>query len=261
MTSEIGLFAPNLPGLIPVISADASNDELRRVRLLIEHKERDIAIRIRRSGQPAEELDERIRSVMRLTGAAPGRVHAVVDAEFVETVRAHDVAAVTSAAVTVSNLLGPEAITLLAGSIPAIRTNYATILRDRPEVTLWEEVRQSGAEGINYGDYGVTHPKPPQSGGNARTPSPYLCYTVPRRTVILRRKKEKDDAAAELFADLAEELVKRNDFAGPDYSWGDRELTRCQLTGKQSAGSVPRWVAMATSHHLEHVSRRTADDL
>ncbi|WP_410651049.1 beta family protein [Amycolatopsis sp. cmx-4-54] len=107
----------------------------------------------------------------------------------------------------------------------------------------------------------MTHPKPPQSNGNARTPSPYLCYTVPQKTVILRRKKEKEDVVAELFADLAEELIERDDFAGPDYSWGDRELTRCRRTGGQTAGSVPRWVAMATSHHLEHVSRRTATDL
>jgi hypothetical protein len=256
-----GLLAPDIAGLVPVVSVDASNDELRRVRLLIEHKDRDIAIRIRRPGRSRQDLFDRLRSVMRSTGTKAGRVHAVIDVGFVEAIRAHHVTAVSEAAAVVSDLLGPGATTLLAGSIPSTRTTYATIVRDRPEVTLWNEVRHSGACEVSYGDYGVAHPKPPAPGDNARSPFPYLCYTVPRKTVILRRKKEKGDVPAELFADLAEELVERDDFAGPGYSWGDRELTRCRRRGGQTAGSVSRWVAMATSHHLEHVARRTEADL
>jgi hypothetical protein len=256
-----GLLAPDLAGLIPVVSVDASNDELRRVHLLIEHKERDIAIRIRRPGRSTHDLVERIRSAMRLTGAKAEQVHAVIDVEFVEAVRAQNVAAIAETVAAMSDLLGPGSTTLLAGSIPSTRTTYATILRDRPEVTLWNEVSRSSACEVSYGDYGVAHPKPPDSGDNARSPFPYLCYTVPRKTVILRRKKEKGDVPAELFADLVEELIERDDFAGPDYSWGDRELTRCRHKGGQTAGSVSRWVAMATSHHLEHVARRTEADL
>ena len=258
MVQSLGLLAVDRAGLVPVISVDASNDELRRVRLLIEHKDRDIAIRIRR---PAPRLAERIRSIMRLTGTEPGRVHAVIDTGFVETVRAHQVASIAEAATTTSDLLGPGATKLLAGSIPRERKTYATILLDRPEVTLWNEVRNGCSGDIGYGDYGVTHPEPPAAGGNARSPFPYLCYTVPRRTLILRRKQKKGDVAAELFADLAEELVERDDFAGPGYSWGDRELTQCRPTGSKVAGAVPRWIAMATSHHLQHVSHRPADDL
>jgi hypothetical protein len=261
VSERLGLLATDLAGLVPVVSADASDDELRRVRLLVEHKDRDIAIRIRRPGKSAAELCERIRSITRQTGGRPGRVHAVIDAGFVETLRTDRVAAIAETLAAVSGLLGPGSTTLLAGSIPATRTTYATILRDRPEVALWNELRHSTAGEINYGDYGVTHPTPPQSGEGARSPYPYLCYTVPKKTVILRRKKEEGDAPAELFADIAEELVEREDFAGPGYSWGDHELTRCRRSGGRTAGSVSRWVAMATSHHLEHVSRRTAADL
>jgi hypothetical protein len=258
---EYGLLASNFAGPVPVVPFHASDDELRRVRFLVDHKERDIAIRVSRPVRSARELAERVQSIMRSTGTRPGRVHAVIDAGFVEYLRTAQVAALTEAAATTSDLLGPGSTTILAGSIPSARTTYATTVRDRPEVALWNEVRTGGVDEVNYGDYGVTHPKPPASGGNARSPFPYLCYTVPRKTVVLRRKKEKGDVPAELFADLAEELVERDDFAGPDYSWGDHELTRCRRTGDRTAGSVPRWVAMATSHHLQHVSRRTTADL
>ncbi|QWF77192.1 beta family protein [Amycolatopsis sp. CA-230715] len=259
--NEHGLFASHLPSLVPVISLDASNDELRRARRLIEHKYRDIAIRIRYPARSKRDLGKRIESIMRSTGTQPGQVHAVVDAGFIETIQASHVTSTANVAATTLDLLGPGHTTLLAGSIPKVRATYATVLRDRPEVTLWNEIHQDGTRELNYGDYGVTHPTPSMTGGNARSPFPYLCYTVPQKTVVLRRKQEKGDLPAELFADLVEELVERDDFAGPDYSWGDSELARCRHAGGRTAGSVSRWVAMATSHHLEHVSRRTATDL
>ena len=258
LLQELGLMADALPGLVPVIAGGAPDDVLRRVRLLVEHRERDLAIRFRRPLPPSE-LVNRIRSIMRLTGTRVGHVHVVLDVGYVEEVREPLIAAVAEAAAAVHGLLGPGSSTLLAGSIPAARTTYATTARDRPEVSLWREVCQRVGV-IGYGDYGVAHPIP-KSGENARAPYPYLCYTVPRRTVTLRRRIEKGDVPAERFADLAEELVEREDFAGADFSWGDSELTLCRPSGGHAAGSISRWMSMATSHHLEHVSRRTPADL
>ena len=257
LLENYGSHAPELAGLVPVVSIDASDDELRRVRLLVDHKKRDIVVRIRRPVTPAQVLIDQVRRITQLTAPADGRVHAVLDIGFVEVVRTEHVNAVTRSVEILADLLGPGSTTVLVGSIPKNRTNYGTIERARAEVTLWNEVHRSNANDIGYGDYGVTHPKPPTSGENARNPYPYLCYTVPRKTVVLRRKLEAGDAPAEMFTDLVEELVERNDFAGPDYSWGDRELTRCRRKGGRTAGSVTKWVAMATSHHLEHVSRGT----
>ncbi|MFI9449738.1 hypothetical protein [Amycolatopsis sp. NPDC052450] len=259
--AELGLFAPDVAYLIPVVALDASEYELRRVRLLLEHQDRDIAIRLPHSGGPLRELLGRIDSIMKSTGTRPGQVHTILDAGFVETVRPGQATAAAETASALSDLLGPATTTLLAGSIPARRTTYVTTERDRPEVTLWNETHHASANGVSYGDYGVTHPLPPRSDGNPRTPNPYLCYTVPGKTVLLRRKVEEGDDPAERFTDLVEELAERNDFAGPDYSWGDGELARCRRTGGRTAGSVSRWVAMATSHHIEHVARRSATDL
>lgn len=258
LVEELGIMADGLPGLVPVIAGGAPDDVLRRVRLLVEHGERDLVIRFRQALPPSE-LVNRIQSIMRLTGTRVGHVHVVLDVGYVNEVREPQVALAAEAAAAVHDVLGPGSTTLLAGSIPAARTTYATTARDRPEVFLWSEVcRRVGI--IGYGDYGVTHPVP-RSGENARAPYPYLCYTVPQKTVILRRRIEKGDVPAERFADLAEELVEREDFAGANFSWGDSELTLCRPSGGRAAGSVSRWVSMATSHHLEHVSRRTPADL
>ncbi|WP_086663991.1 beta family protein [Lentzea kentuckyensis] len=67
--------------------------------------------------------------------------------------------------------------------------------------------------------------------------------------------------AGEAFGELAGELVARPEFAGSNFSWGDGELARCRSGRGRAASSVSRWVAYATSHHLEHVAQRGTSGL
>jgi hypothetical protein len=247
--------------LTPVVSIEAADDELNDVHAAIDERDREVVVRIRGRTTPVAELAGRVRRIARSAGSQGHRVHAIIDLGFIQGVRDSGAAAVTESAKVLSELLGPESITLLSGSTPRSRTTYETIERARLEVSLWNAVRQGGAEEVGYGDYGVTHPDPPVTSRNSRNPHPYLCYTVPRKSVVLRRRPEAGDASAEAFADLAEELVDRPDFAGSGYSWGDEVLAQCRRRGERSAGSVSKWVAMATSHHIEHVSRRAASEL
>ncbi|QQQ74801.1 hypothetical protein IOD16_27205 [Saccharothrix sp. 6-C] len=117
---------------------------------------------------------------------------------------------------------------------------------------------------VHYGDYGVVHPAPTTTGApGPRTINPFLYYTVPGRVITLRRQLPREDgkpiegAAGKAFAQLVAELTARPEFAGPDYSWGDTQLIRCRRDAGTGAGAIARWVAIGTSHHLEHLSRRT----
>lgn len=266
---EFGLLAPDVPALIPVVLDSASDDELKAVSLLQEHRQRDVAVRIRGLDLPLRELDDRLRRIAHRTRVESGHLHVVLDLGFIEAVRTADVERASRLVEVVVDRLGPGSAALLAGSIPAARSGFVTTTRDRPEVPLWREVagRAEGAE-VHYGDYGVVHPV---SSDNAdpgpRSIHPYLYYTVPGCTLTLRRRLAREDgktvqgAAAEAFSEIAEELTRRPEFAGKNYSWGDHELARCRRGGGSAAGSVSRWVAIATSHHIEHLARRTSPDL
>ncbi|GAA2981813.1 hypothetical protein GCM10010483_27450 [Actinokineospora diospyrosa] len=246
--AELGLLAPDVPCLVPVLSDSPSERDLRGVALLRGRRDREVAVRVRGLDRPPGHIRDRVRRVVAAVG---GAVHVVLDVGFVDAarpVRAERVVDLVSALE-----VGQVSTTLLAGSIPAKRTDYATSVRDRAEVELWERV--SAEVDVRYGDYGVVHPNPPAVGAShGRNPFPFLHYTVERRTVSLRRKPRSDTAgaAAEAFGELAEELLARQDFAGAEFSWGDRELRECGQG--RAAGAVPRWVAMATSHHLAHVA-------
>ncbi|WP_196777718.1 beta family protein [Lentzea aerocolonigenes] len=269
LLDEYGLLAPDVPAFIPVVTASAADDELRAVAMLQEHRPRPIVIRFRNLGVSARELDDGVRRVIRATRADKNLSHAIVDLGFVETVQLRQVRAAVWLAQAVLDRLAPQSITLLAGSIPATRHGFATTVRDRPEVPLWLEVAHgiNGAE-INYGDYGVVHPNAPRAGSpGPRTVYPYLYYTVPNCVIAMRRQPAKEfgnvapGAAGKAFGELAGELVARPEFAGSNFSWGDGELARCRSGRDRAASSVSRWVAYATSHHLEHVAQRGTSGL
>ncbi|MFD9704118.1 hypothetical protein [Lentzea sp. NPDC059081] len=255
-----GLFAPDVPAFVPVISASPTDDELVRVGLLQEHRPRPVVIRFR--GLAPNQVDGCLRRVSPITRGNP--LHAVVDLGFVESVHPMQVALTRSLAAELGDRLGASSTTVLAGSIPAVRHGFVTTVRERPEVVLWQEVADE-VPGINYGDYGVVNPIPQASmDSGPRTIYPYLYYTVPSRVIAMRRQPVKDDGklmTGEAFADLADELVARPDFAGSTYSWGDRELAGCRSGGGRSAKTVSRWVAMAMSHHLEHLAKRPPAEL
>jgi hypothetical protein len=268
LEDKLGLFVPDAPAFIPVIPASATDEQLRTVALLQEHRPREIVVRFRDLGTAVDRLGDRLRHIADRTSLGDRAMHAVIDLGHVEDVRPQQVELVRSLATALTDRLGPDSTTVLAGSTPVTRHGYDTTVRDRPEVRIWREVAGgvTGAE-INYGDYGVVHPRPSASGPNARLPNPYFSYTVPGGVIALRRPlvresgKVVEGAAGEAFADIADELVARPEFAGSGYSWGDRELAGCRRGGDRSAGSVPRWIAMAMSHHLEHLTRRAPGEL
>ena len=271
LVDEFGLLTPlhvpDIPILIPVVSDRATDDELGTVASLREHRQRDVVVRFRDLAAPVPELHQRLQRIARMVRTQPGDMHGVIDLGFVETVSPADVRRTTSVARMLIDQLGPDSTTLLAGSVPATRNGYVTTARDRPEVALWLAVADEMDGAVRYGDYGVTHPAPPANGpSRARNPNPYLYYTIPGCTILFRRQPKVDGntppgAAAEAFADLAEELVSRPEFAGRDYSWGDRELAQCRRGGRRTAGSVSQWLSMATSHHMSHLARRMPDNL
>lgn len=269
LIDEYGLLAPDVPSFIPVVTASATDDELRAVALLQEHRPRPIVIRFRNLGVSARELDDSFQRIVRSARADKNLTHAIVDLGFVETVQPQQVRSAISLTQAVVDRLGPQSTTLLAGSIPATRHGFATAVRNRPEVPLWLEVAHgvNGAE-INYGDYGVVHPNPPKAGTpGPRTVYPYLYYTVPNCVIAMRRQPARDDgkvapgATARAFSELADELVARPEFAGSNFSWGDDELARCRSGRGRTASTVSRWVAYATSHHLEHLAQRGTSGL
>lgn len=152
-----GLHDFHGPCLIPVLHARADQHELHPVHMLLEHQHRPVTLRAQRAaGAPdlAQEI-ERITTDLHL---APDDVHVLLDEGYAPEVHEHQVETLTH---RISELSGlePGSITLLAGSTPSKRDDYATHTRPRTEVLLHNAVQQHNDRELAYGDYGVVHPR------------------------------------------------------------------------------------------------------
>ncbi len=183
-------------------------------------------------------------------------IHVILDQLYVERADAEAVMGLVAVIEVMRSSLPLASITLLGGSIPRKRTTSQTHIRGRPEWEWWNAVCAQIDVPVRYGDFGVVHPIAP-AGGRGRQPHPFLHYTVSGQSLFVARKvrDRHRGAFAEAFAEVADELTDRPEYVGPGYSWGDNVLSRCRSVGRDSAGSSPKWIAMATSHHMAHLAR------
>lgn len=251
------------PFLIPVVAADADSQQLDRLRTLLEHEKRQVAIRIGRGMSVTAELGRSIERVATVLRCAIDNLHLVFDEGYVPTFEEHRVRTIVETVTALDQRFRVASLTLLAGSVPSKRTNYETHTRERAEVLLWRAVQRGCGRSIRYGDYGVVHPDPPTVRERPSTPNPYIHYTVPNATLsIARRIPERrgsavpSGASERYFLEVASELVQRPEFAGPNFSWGDRHLSSCRTRPTMRMGNSTKWISLATSHHVAHLARR-----
>ena len=255
------LLAADQPCLIPVVSLDSGDEELRAMRTFLEHRRRPVVVRARRATLPTAELLrtlDRIATALRL---GTDELHLVFDEGYVRKLETHRVDALVDNITGLANRNEYASVAVLAGSTPR-RRSYGTHLRRRAEVELWKTVQEASGEHVRYGDYGVVHPLPQEKGNGWSDPNPYIHYTVPGATLSIARQipgrgrgPVPKEALQHYFLEVAGELVHRPEFAGADFSWGDRNLYDCRTSPTIPVNSAPKWIAFATSHHAVHVSR------
>lgn len=251
------------PFLIPVVPLDVGNQQLERLQTLLEHEERQVAIRIRRTSSETTELVRSIERVATVLRCGADNLHLVFDEGYVPTFGEHRVRTIVELVTALDQRFRVASFTMLAGSVPSKRTSYETHTRERTEVLLWRAVQHACGRPVRYGDYGVVHPGPPAMRERPATPNPYIHYTVPNATLsIARRIPERrgsavpSGASEQYFLEVASELVQRPEFAGANFSWGDRHLYSCRTTPTMRMGNSTKWISLATSHHVVHLARR-----
>lgn len=263
---HLALLEPSVdvPMLIPVLRPSSSDADVANVRLLQEHQPREIAIRLPKPRR--DDLFDLVTWLRRVTaqaGVTAADVHIIIDEQYVhevhERLTAEDIAVIRR----IRHEFMPASIALLSGCTPDGKKNYTTRLTARTDAQLWSVVASSAGDAaapLRYGDYGVVPPIPKQDGGG-RQPHPWLRYTAASQTLCLAKRIQPDpageipdDARAETFTEVADMLTGRPEYAGSEYSWGDRQLAQCGSSGTRRTGSSSAWLAMATSHHLAHLA-------
>jgi hypothetical protein len=117
----------------------------------------------------------------------------------------------------------------------------------RQEWRIWTDLQELTLPRIpTFGDYGIQHPERPS--GVATQVRASIRYST-ADTLIIARGHSLIPYGRGQYHDICENLVKMQQYRGPDFSWGDNQISLC-ADGLQRPGSLSMWRAVGTSHHI-----------
>lgn len=171
-------------------------------------------------------------------------------------VDAADVAPAIEELVSIGNW---RSVVLLGGSMPSTLGGgivaEGTIGRlPRREWDLWSALAALEPSRLpTFGDYAVQNPEPPledQPSGPGQRAN--IRYTIDNATLVPRAVGAVIQEGAEQYRELCRLLVAQPEFAGREFTWGDRQIAEC-ADGIGEPGWQNQWRGAGTSHHLRHV--------
>ncbi len=129
----------------------------------------------------------------------------------------------------------------------------------RLEWTLWCRVTAAGRALPRlpaFGDYSIAHPQPSEVDPRIMSPSSGIRYTTSDSWLISKARNVRDYGYEE-FREACRQLIRRPDYLGPQFSWGDQFIQDCahERTG---TGNLTTWRKVGTSHHLAFVTGQLA---
>lgn len=185
----------------------------------------------------------------------------IVDLRYIDRFGSEHVERVLAVLDLVSDVGPARSVALLSGSVPATLKRTALWRQSRYEELVWREVIASGAEHVRFGDYGVVHPFPANGRRSKHVTIKYACtngwiFGRERMTEdeCVSDDEEVENSRAYTFRLVCRRLVDDENFAGPDFSWGDHRLAEAARGSGSGLGSTSKPIAFATSHHLAYLA-------
>lgn len=128
----------------------------------------------------------------------------------------------------------------------------------RSEWSMWKSLRQQRLKRLPaFGDYTIQYPDRLTFDPKLMSFSAQLRYTSDEEWLILKgndvRKK-----GYEQFNELCRQLIKRAEYCGADFSWGDFYIHKCS-NNQDGPGNATTWRQVGTTHHIQFVIRQLAN--
>jgi hypothetical protein len=238
---------------------ESKAEHIRSVAEAAEEDGRGAALRFRlhsvvpRPGQTQEAMIEKMCADL---GCEPSSCDLLLDLGFLEPYYDHD-PRLTANSINALAAVGPwRSVVLLGSSIPATlhsidEGTVGGLLR--LEWDLWTQILSCEVSRTPvFGDHVVQGPCPPAEGG-WRNMRATVRYTAGNKTLVARGTGPIREAGWGQYRELCQQIVELEEFAGPDYTYGDRLIDEC-ARGIREPGSQVMWREAGTSHHLRCVT-------
>jgi hypothetical protein len=154
-------------------------------------------------------------------------------------------------------------IVLAAASFPEdLSEVYAATITTLPrrEWELWKTLRRRPERlpriDVIFGDYAISHPVQKELDPRTMRMSASIRYTTQENWLVVKGRNVRQYGFDQYF-ELCKTLVKRPEFSGKDYSWGDHYIADCAV-GLTGPGNATTWRKVGTNHHLTVVVQELA---
>jgi Beta protein len=130
----------------------------------------------------------------------------------------------------------------------------------RREWELWNTLQRRPTllprPDLIFGDYAIAHPEIKDLDPRVMLMSASIRYTTPDHWLIVKGRNVRHYGFDQYF-ELCQLLVKRDEYVGSAFSWGDRYIADC-AEGVQGPGNATTWRKVGTNHHLTLVVKQLA---
>jgi hypothetical protein len=250
---------------IPVAGLDRDAAHLDAVAAAKSWRGTGLAIRIRRREiQAPLTLDAELRRLTENLGVEFGQVDLLLDfGEIRKSEKARIAAEADTAIRAVPVIDAWRSLTVCSGAFPEtvspdVKPGETGVI-ERRDWGLWTALTRSSQlpRLPAFGDYGVASPNWLQGfDPEIMAPAAKIVYARDQDWLVIRGRSLKKHGYDQ-YRVLADRVVKSDSFAGSEHCWGDEYISKCRI-GSVGTGNLATWVAVATNHHLEAVTRQLA---
>lgn len=249
--------------VVPVTGTHRSQEYQQATQASV-RRSRELMVRLDMDDmRSADALRARLDAILGLFQLRQGNVHLTLDLGSLVGANYQLLSLATTAAIARIPYIDEwRSLVVSAGSFPASitqavpeRENWVHIPRE--EWLLWQEVSASEPSRYpTYSDYAVGDPGLPYVGFAYYTVS--LRYAHEDDFVVWcgLPARDYDDGNDQIYV-VCEDLVDREEYAGAEFSAGDREIHE-RATTQDSPGNAGSWRQWGTSHYLELVVSQLA---
>lgn len=252
---------------VPVIGLLRGDDYLATCRSVIARDSRGVCLRIQREDVvDFPDISARIGEVMNLVGLSPRNIDLLLDLRSLTPAeRDIDALGVCKLLRLLPSLNDWRSLTTAATSFPenliGIPPSDSTFI-ERKEWQLWIDtstIRRNEGRVPLFGDYAISHPEPAEVDPRIMRPSASVRYTSDGAWLVFKGRNLRDHGYKQ-FRNVCRELVRTPQYAGPEFSWGDRYIADCAAE-QVGTGNLTTWRKVGTSHHLVTVVNEIAHQI
>lgn len=249
--------------LVPVIGLGRGDDSELACCEVITQDERGACLRLQREDFAESDLEVQVGALLTTLRVSTADTDLILDLRALNaTERGTPIEAVLTLIRSVPLIKQWRSFAMIATGFPENlvglpQSDFSLI--PRPEWTLWRNVitrARSLPRLPAFGDYAIAHPQPSEVDPRIMRPSASIRYTTSDTWLILKGRNLRDYGFEE-FHEVSRQLIRRSEYSGPEFSWGDRFIQGCAYR-RTGTGNLTTWRKVGTSHHLAFVTGQLA---